>query len=96
MGAVGRVLVQRVALFVYPVEPVSDLVYTERSLGYGEKILYPFQKLKAAGKDPSFTLKHILDIESPLAIAEREASRSDKKKNDTAGAYLLFPRLLLA
>ena len=87
MGAVGACLSSM--LFACPVEPVSELAYVERCLICGEKPLDPFQKLKDVEKNPG-------SIGSPLAIAERETSRSDKRQNDAAGAYLLFPRPLLA
>ena len=79
-------------LFACPVEPVSELAYIERCLICGEKLLDPIQKLKDAGKNPGSTLKRIRDIGSPLAIAVREASRSDKRQNDAASAYLLLSK----
>ncbi|KAF8325813.1 uncharacterized protein EI90DRAFT_2019763 [Cantharellus anzutake] len=47
---------------------------TERCLSYDEKPLLLFQKLKHANKNPVFMLKHIRDIRSPIAIAQKKVS----------------------
>ncbi|KAG8678610.1 Adaptor for signal transduction [Ceratobasidium sp. 394] len=49
---------------------------TDRCLSYDEKPLLLFQKLKDANKNPVFTLRHIKDIRSPIAVAQqKQASR---------------------
>ena len=59
-------------------------------MSYDEKPLRLLQKLKDAEKNPVFSLKHIRDIESPLAIAERkQADRIKQKENATGAASTL-------
>ncbi|KAF8605929.1 hypothetical protein BDV93DRAFT_521272 [Ceratobasidium sp. AG-I] len=54
---------------------------TDRCLSYDEKPLLLFQKLKDANKNPVFTLRHIKDIRSPIAVAQqKQASRSAARR----------------
>ncbi|KAG8701257.1 Adaptor for signal transduction [Ceratobasidium sp. 395] len=62
---------------------------TDRCLSYDEKPLLLFQKLKDANKNPVFTLRHIKDIRSPIAVAQqKQASRSAARRGspDATGA----------
>ncbi|KAB5594827.1 hypothetical protein CTheo_1806 [Ceratobasidium theobromae] len=62
---------------------------TDRCLSYDEKPLLLFQKLKDANKNPVFTLRHIKDIRSPIAVAQqKQASRSAARREspDISGA----------
>lgn len=61
----------------------------DRCLSYDEKPLLLFQKLKDANKNPVFTLRHIKDIRSPIAVAQqKQASRSAARRGspDVSGA----------
>ncbi|KAG8748346.1 Adaptor for signal transduction [Ceratobasidium sp. 414] len=54
---------------------------TDRCLSYDEKPLLLFQKLKDANKNPVFTLRHIKDIRSPIAVAQqKQATRSAARR----------------
>lgn len=54
----------------------------DRCLSYDEKPLLLFQKLKDANKNPVFTLRHIKDIRSPIAVAQqKQASRSAARRD---------------
>ncbi|QRV88982.1 VTS1 RNA-binding family SAM domain protein [Ceratobasidium sp. AG-Ba] len=69
---------------------------TDRCLSYDEKPLLLFQKLKEANKNPVFTLRHIKDIRSPIAVAQqKQASRSAARRGspDTSGATPRRPGL---
>ncbi|CAE6440295.1 hypothetical protein ACGC1H_003573 [Rhizoctonia solani] len=60
---------------------------TDRCLSYDEKPLLLFQRLKDANKNPVFTLRHIKDIRSPIAVAQqKQATRSAQRREspDTA------------
>ncbi|KAG9125794.1 Adaptor for signal transduction [Ceratobasidium sp. 392] len=62
---------------------------TDRCLSYDEKPLLLFQKLKDANKNPVFTLRHIKDIRSPIAVAQqKQASRTAARRGspDATGA----------
>ncbi|ESK97681.1 protein kinase regulator [Moniliophthora roreri MCA 2997] len=55
----------------------------ERCLSLDEKPLLRFHKLKDAGKNPVFMLKHIKDIPSPIVIArQKHAARKASSIND--------------
>ncbi|CAE6455355.1 unnamed protein product [Rhizoctonia solani] len=60
---------------------------TDRCLSYDEKPLLLFQRLKDANKNPVFTLRHIKDIRSPIAVAQqKQAARSAQRRDSPDGA----------
>ncbi|KAG9101920.1 Adaptor for signal transduction [Ceratobasidium sp. UAMH 11750] len=67
---------------------------TDRCLSYDEKPLLLFQKLKDANKNPVFTLRHIKDVLSPIAIAQqKQASRLAARRTNGAATPARRPRL---
>ncbi|KAG8687767.1 Adaptor for signal transduction, partial [Ceratobasidium sp. 394] len=67
---------------------------TDRCLSYDEKPLLLFQKLKDANKNPVFTLRHIKDIRSPIAVAQqKQASRLAARHTNGAATPPRRPRL---
>ncbi|CAE6413118.1 unnamed protein product [Rhizoctonia solani] len=60
---------------------------TDRCLSYDEKPLLLFQRLKDANKNPVFTLRHIKDIRSPIAVAQqKQATRSAQRRESPDAA----------
>lgn len=59
----------------------------ERCLSYDEKPLLLFQKLKEAGQNPVFMLRHIRDIKAPiLTAAAKHALRREKRAKEKVKA----------
>ncbi|WFD01515.1 hypothetical protein MOBT1_000181 [Malassezia obtusa] len=71
---------------------------TERCLTYEEKPLLLLQKLRESGTQPWFVVRHLRDVESPIALAEkklqlrrRDAGRQSKNEAMRLRAALLDP-----
>lgn len=57
-------------------------VFAERCLSLDEKPLLLFKKLKDAGKNPVFMLRHVRDIRAPITVAQGKQAEKKAKGND--------------
>ncbi|KAG9036012.1 Adaptor for signal transduction [Tulasnella sp. JGI-2019a] len=57
---------------------------TERCLSLDEKPLLLFKKLKDAGKNPVFMLRHVRDIRAPITVAQGKQAEKKARGHDTS------------